>query len=588
MKFGNFNLGGGDAEDKDLLSRLQKSGKISDEQAEQARRRQKRSNSSIEDALVALEAVEQEVIFSELAAINDLEFVHLAEKNISDDFISDIPRKVILKYNFVPVAKERKMYTLAFASPPLARDKQQLRTILNAQRLDIVIATPDDIQQTITSLFGLGMETVMEIEKVRGPRSEVTNLDSAVQNLEQTAEDASVSQLFNLFLKKALELNTTDIHIEPFEDKINLRFRVDGMLRRIPAPQGLRQLHSALISFVKVQANLNIAEQRLPHDGRLRVSLKGEVFDLRISIMPTRFGETLNMRILNRNSIFYDLEDLGLDPQNLKILKRLLDLPHGMILVTGPTGSGKSTTLYASLDKTDKVQRKVITVEDPIEYQMEGISQIQINAPIGLTFAKGLRSILRHDPDIVLVGEIRDTETAEIAIRAALTGHLVLSTLHTNDSIGAVNRLVDMGIDPFLVATSLSASIAQRLVRRVCKSCSQEIPAEAIPNRIRKEMAHELSMDPSEVRAFKGKGCGDCSYSGYAGRVAIYEFFLMDETLEDMITSGKTSVELRNYARTAGMKTLRDSGWHKVQEGRTSIEEILRITTSFDISYDME
>jgi general secretion pathway protein E len=262
-------------------------------------------------------------------------------------------------------------------------------------------------------------------------------------------------------------------------------------------------------------------------------------------------------------------------------------LPHGMVLVTGPTGSGKSTTLYAALDKTDKMQRKVITVEDPVEYQMEGISQIQMNAPIGLTFARGLRSILRHDPDIILVGEIRDHETAEIAIRSALTGHLVLSTLHTNDAVGAITRLVDMDVDPFLVSSSLVASIAQRLVRKNCTECAEEIDPKSIPERTREEIARTLRVPETEVKALRGKGCHKCGNSGYKGRLGIFEIFLMDNELEDMITRGSTSVEIRDNARNKGMHNLRTDGWRKVMRGQTSIDEILRITTAFDLRYDL-
>ena len=336
-----------------------------------------------------------------------------------------------------------------------------------------------------------------------------------------------------------------------------------------------------------MRANLNIAELRLPHDGRMRVKLKNNEFDLRVSIMPTRFGETLNMRILNTDSVFYSLSQLGLSDRYHRILSRLLELPHGMILVTGPTGSGKSTTLYASLDKTDHLQRKVITIEDPVEYQMEGISQIQINAPIGLTFARGLRSILRHDPDIVLVGEIRDHETAEIAIRAALTGHLVLSALHTNDAVGAVNRLTDIGIDPYLVAASLSASIAQRLIRRICKYCKEEVPAEELSEHLRKEIAKSQDIEEPEVKIYRGKGCLEWGESGYSGRIAIYEFFLMDHELMDIITRGATTVEIRDMALSKGMSMLRDDGWRKVLSGQSTIDEVLRITTSYDIGYEM-
>ena len=401
--------------------------------------------------------------------------------------------------------------------------------------------------------------------------------------MEDGGDNASVIHLFNQFLLEALEMGATDIHIEPFEERVIVRYRIDGLLREIPTPPGLRELHAAVISRAKIMANLNIAEHRLPHDGRIRVNIGEEEFDLRVSILPSRFGETLNLRILSRQSVFYDLSALGLEPDQLTIMTKLLELPHGMVLVTGPTGSGKSTTLYAALDKTNKRERKVITVEDPVEYQLEGISQIQMHSEIGLTFASGLRSILRHDPDVILVGEIRDSETAEIAIRAALTGHLVLSTLHTNDSVGAVNRLVDMGIDPFLVASSLSASIAQRLVRRICPHCKKQ--DEDIPERIRMEIADAVVCADEDVEAWHGTGCVECGQTGYRGRVALYEFFLMNEYIEDMVTRRASSVDLRQAGAKQGMKNLRQDGWNKVMRGVTSISEINRITKSFDIHY---
>ncbi|OVE78038.1 hypothetical protein BVX99_00765, partial [bacterium F16] len=442
---------------KDVLGILLEEGLVNESDADQARRRQRRARCSIQEALVDLGTVSQEAIYRAVAEMAELPFIFLSESELKKDVIDRIPRKVILRYNFVPLSLDKGIMEAAFSNPPPIREIQQLRTLLSIQRITPVITTPAEIQMANKQLFGLGMETVVEIERSKGFSGRDSSLtdELGTQNLEEDSDDATVGNLINLFLIEALEMNATDIHLEPFEHDVQLRFRVDGMLRKIPAPQGLRRLHNALISKVKIQANLNIAEHRLPHDGRMRVALRNEMFDLRVSIMPTRFGETLNMRILSRESVFLDLSELGLDARDLKIMYKLLELPHGMMLVTGPTGSGKSTTLYAALDKADKLQRKVITVEDPVEYQMDGISQIQINSPIGLTFARGLRSILRHDPDIVLVGEIRDHETAEIAIRSALTGHLVLSTLHTNDSVGAVNRLVDMGIGPYLVASSL-------------------------------------------------------------------------------------------------------------------------------------
>ncbi|MCJ8331563.1 MAG: type II/IV secretion system protein, partial [Lentisphaeria bacterium] len=461
---------------KDLIELLIERGQLTEEDADQAKRRQRRARSTIQDALLDLGSVDQKSIYTCLAEIHELEFVELSKIEVDDAVIKAVPRKVILHYKFVPLELEKGIMKAAFSDPPGIRETQQLRTLLRIQRINAVISTPEEIQFATKNLFGIGMETVIEIESARVYESDDRFSDTAAQNLDEDADDATVGKLFNQFLIEALVLGATDIHIEPFEQDVHIRFRVDGMLREVPAPEGLKNLHSAMISYVKVLANLNIAEHRLPHDGRIRVSLKDEEFDLRVSIMPTRFGETLNMRILNREAIFYDLAHLGLEEDHLKILSRLLELPHGMILVTGPTGSGKSTTLYASLDKTDKTQRKVITVEDPVEYELGGISQIQVNHKINLSFAIALRSILRQNPDVVMVGETRDQETAEMAIQASLTGHFVLSTLHTNDAPSAPTRLIDMGVQPFLISSSLIGVLAQRLIRTLCNNC--KVPTE--------------------------------------------------------------------------------------------------------------
>lgn len=569
----------------DLIELLLEREQITKEQADQAKRRQRRGQIPLHQALTDLGTIAQEHIYRALAETLDLDYVSPDLQPPESDAIQAVAVKVVLHYKFLPLKLERGTLIAAFSNPPAVRERQNLRLLLGL-RLQPVIGSPAEINRNIKRYYGLGAETVMQLRQDRGFQDRVDHVSYATgsQDLtEQTGDSASVIHLFNQFLLEALEMDATDVHIEPFEDNVVVRYRIDGLLREIPTPAGLKELHPAIISRAKIMADLNIAEHRLPHDGRIRVSIGEEEFDLRVSIMPTRFGETLNMRILNRQSIFFELSQLGLEPAQLNILTQLLELPHGMILVTGPTGSGKSTTLYAALDKTNKRERKVITLEDPVEYQLEGISQIQVQSSIGLTFARGLRSILRHDPDIILVGEIRDGETAEIAIRSALTGHLVLSTLHTNDSVGAVNRLVDMGIEPFLVASSLSASLAQRLVRRICPHCKEKV--EDIPERTRLEIAETLDIHDEDVEACQGKGCVECGQTGYRGRVALYEFFLMNEHLEDMVTRQATTVELRQIAAKQGMRNLRQDGWAKVQRGVTTIEEINRITKSYDIHY---
>ncbi|MBT3378353.1 MAG: Flp pilus assembly complex ATPase component TadA [Lentisphaerae bacterium] len=578
--------GSGDA---DLLALLVTQGDLTEDQAEQARRRMRRASVPCHQAIIDLGFTSQEAVYRALSECSGLPFTVLATQEISEDATKRVPAKIALHYKFVPISLERGTLTAAFSDPPSMRDRQNLRLLLGL-RLEPIIATPSEVGNTLKNVYGLGAETVIQLRQDKGYKKTESAYHDSVsgESLEEDDDDetASITGLVNQILLEAVEMETTDIHIEPFEDTIRLRYRIDGMLREIPTPPGMHDLHEAIISRMKIMANLNIAERRLPHDGRIRVNVGEDGFDLRVSIMPTRFGETICLRILNRSAIFLEMSELGLGRLNLAILDQLVGLPHGIILVTGPTGSGKTTTLYAALAqvKEKNPERKIITVEDPIEYVLQGTTQVQMRANIGLTFASGLRSILRHDPDIVLVGEIRDGETAEIAIRSALTGHLVLSTLHTNDSVGAVNRLVDMGIEPYLVASSLVASMAQRLVRRICRHCKEE--EEVLSRRIRSEIARSLDVEPDEVQAWRGAGCSECNYSGYRGRVAIYEFFLLDEELQDMVSAHSRTSELRKAALERGMRTLREDGWAKVAQGLTTIEEVQRITSTFQISYD--
>ncbi len=570
----------------DLLSALVEQGEITAEQAELARRRIRRAQSSPQQALLDLGFSSEEAIFRILAACHGLAFVDLGSEEIQAEARTAVSAKVAFNYKCVPLRLDKKILTAAFADPLPVRTREQLRVLLGV-RLQPVLATPSAVRHALKQIYGIGADTVMQIRKDRGFQSRV---DSVVfdgfqqQDLEsEDAEIASIIHLVNQLLIEALELDATDIHIEPYQEVTKVRYRIDGMLRDIPTPPGLRELHSSIVSRMKIMASLNITEQRLPHDGRIRVHVGKEEFDLRISILPTRFGETLCLRILNRSAIFLEMAELGLNQQNLDILKKLVELPHGIILVTGPTGSGKTTTLYAALARVRYGERKIVTVEDPVEYQLDGTSQIQIRSDIGLTFARGLRSILRHDPDVILVGEIRDEETAEIAIRSALTGHLVFSTLHTNDSVGAVNRLVDMGVEPYLVAASLVASLAQRLVRRVCPHCKE--PDRLLKPAIRQEIARANQVEESEVQAFCGVGCTECNNSGYRGRVAIFEMLLLDEEIKELVSNRASTVELRRAAQQHGMVSLREEGWQKVQKGMTSVEEVSRITGALQIKY---
>ncbi len=575
----------------DIIDVLLAQRQITEEQAEQVRRRMRREQTPAHKAMLALGYSTQEQIQRALSKVTGIPFVILGEQEISETATSKVPPKVALKYQFVPISLEKGTMKAAFSTPPAIRDRETLRLLLGL-RLDPVLATPNEIDATLKKIYGLGAGKVLQINQERQAMNygavEGTFDDREEQVIDDTESDASIIQLVNEIISEALKQHATDIHIEPYRDKIKLRYRIDGMLRETPTPPGMLKLHEAIVSRLKIMARLNIAEKRLPHDGRIRLTLNGEPSDLRVSIMPTRFGETICLRVLASSAVFLEMSQLGLSKYQLTLLSKLVSLPHGIVLVTGPTGSGKTTTLYAALAfvRGKFPERKIITVENPVEIELQGTSQIQMHAEIGLTFAAALRSILRHDPDIILVGEIRDNETAEIAIQSALTGHLVLSTIHTNDSVGAVNRLVNMGIEPYLVAASLVAALAQRLVRRICKHCKVE--EEFVPRRVRAEMANVLGLPAEEIKAWKGTGCLECNHTGYKGRVAIYEFFLLDEEIQDMVSAHAGTTELRKAAMERGMRSLRQDGWEKVSLGYTSIDEVQRITSTYQISYDLD
>jgi general secretion pathway protein E/type IV pilus assembly protein PilB len=459
-------------------------------------------------------------------------------------------------------------------------EQGNLRLLLG-KRFKIVLATPSAIHAVIKKHYGLGAETIQKLREERGGTEIGQEIVFDVQGKEtDSAVEATVSAFVDQILQEALRLHATDIHLEPYTNSIRLRYRVDGILETVPVPADMRHLHPAVVSRLKIMAGLNIAEKRLPHDGRIAMKTGDEEYDLRVSIVPTKYGEAVCLRILGRQSLFLDLGQLGMEPNQEAIFAQLTELPQGLVLLTGPTGSGKTTTLYTALAQANDEGRKVITFEDPIEYQLEGTVQIQVRDQIGLTFASGLRSVLRHDPDVVLVGEIRDFETAEIAVRAAQTGHLVLSTLHTNDSISAVTRLLEMRIEAYLIASSLVCSISQRLARRICRHCAE--PDQNIPGTIREEMSSVLKLPLEQVRAWKGLGCVECNQKGHRGRVAIYEFFLVSELIADRIQPSLKTGELRAEARKLGWKSLREMAWLKVQRGLIPISEQERWTRQID------
>src|ERR1051325_3050989 len=555
-------------------------GKITEQQLEQVRRRQQRLNLPQHRAILDLNFASEEDTWRALASASHLEFVDPGALKLERKPLELVPIKFIFHYRLLPLEGDAESLTLAVSEPPRQIELGNLRLVLG-KRLKVVLATPSGIHAVIKKHFGLGAETIQKLREERGGAEISEDIVFDLQGKEtDSALEATVSAFVDQILQEALRLHATDIHLEPYSDSIRLRYRVDGILEGVPVPPDMRHLHSAVVSRLKIMAGLNIAERRLPHDGRIAMKTGGEDYDLRVSIVPTKHGEAVCLRILGRQSLFLDLSQLGMEPNQEAILAQLTQLPQGLVLLTGPTGSGKTTTLYTALAQANDEGRKIVTFEDPIEYQLEGTVQIQVRDQIGLTFAAGLRSVLRHDPDVVLVGEIRDLETAEIAVRAAQTGHLVLSTLHTNDSLSAVTRLLDMRIEPYLIASSLVCSISQRLARRICRHCAEEDVA--IPDHIRQEMAAVPSLPPEEVRPWRARGCVECNQRGHRGRVAIYEFFLVNETIASLIKPGLKISELREAARKVGWRSLREMAWLKVQRGLIPISEQQRWTRTLN------
>jgi general secretion pathway protein E/type IV pilus assembly protein PilB len=555
-------------------------GKLTEQQLEQVRRRQRRLNLPQHRAIVDLNFASEEDTWRALAAANHLEFVDPVGLDLKREILELVPIKLIFHYHLLPLGVEDDCITLAFSEPPSQMEQGNLRLLLS-KRFKIVLATPSSIHAVIKKNYGLGAETIQKLREDRGGTEINQEIVFDVQGKDtDSALEATVSAFVDQILQEALRLRATDIHLEPYINSIRLRYRVDGILETVPVPADMRHLHPAVISRLKIMAGLNIAEKRLPHDGRIAMKTGDEEYDLRVSIVPTKYGEAICLRILGRQSLYLDLGQLGMEPNQEAVLAQLTALPQGMVLLTGPTGSGKTTTLYTALAQANDEGRKVITFEDPIEYQLEGTVQIQVREQIGLTFAAGLRSVLRHDPDVVLVGEIRDYETAEIAVRAAQTGHLVFSTLHTNDSVSAVTRLLEMKIESYLIASSLVCSISQRLARRICRHCTEADLA--IPDSVREEMAAALSLPAEQVKAWKGRGCVECNHKGHRGRVAIYEFFLLNEAIADLIQPGLRTGELRAAARKLGWRSLREMAWLKVQKGLIPISEQERWTKVID------
>jgi general secretion pathway protein E/type IV pilus assembly protein PilB len=506
-----------------------------------------------------------------LAGHFDVPYLDVVDGAVSKEFLQQFPIRILLKFHLLPLREEDR--TLLVATSDLF-DTAGLDELRLAIGRDVrgVLCSRGEIDRCTKRLLGVGADTLQSL----AGEADVNVIEngSADEDMDLTvaAEDASIIRFVNQVLAEALELRATDVHVEPFENQLRVRYRIDGVLQEANIPSDVRRYHAAIVSRLKILSHLDIAEKRLPQDGRIRVKVAGREIDLRVSVIPMIHGEAVVLRILDRGDALLGLEHLGMSQRDRDLFERVLELPHGIVLVTGPTGSGKTTTLYAALSRINGIERKIITIEDPVEYQLRGVNQIQVAPKAGLTFATGLRSILRHDPDVVLIGEIRDGETAKIAVQASLTGHLVFSTLHTNDAPSASTRLIDMGVEPYLVASSLEIVLAQRLVRLICPQCK-----EATPTHDLETLRAEYGAVVPET-AFRGSGCRACMGTGYRGRQGVFEMMAVTEDIRALILERASVGRMRYAARQQGMKGLREDGWRLVRDGRTTIEEVAHNT----------
>ena len=544
-------------------------GLIDTEQLDRAIEEQNRTGERLDHVLVRLGLVSSAAVLEVIGQQFALPIVDLDSIDVAAEVLELLPPKLVFKQRCVPIGQTDGTLRVATSDPFELTAFDELR-LLTGMDIELVLADERDIRKFIRTHYGVAGDTLDELSaEIEVAETEVTGGEA--QELEQ-AQAASVIKLVNDLMLEAIRERATDVHIEPYEDRLEIRYRIDGVLSHAGVPTTVNRFRNAIIIRIKIMANLNIAEKRKPQDGRITLRHKGREYDLRISVIPMIFGEGVVLRILNKTAAMFQLEELGMADENLRRWDELIIRPHGILLVTGPTGCGKSTTLYASLTRIVSDEVKAITIEDPVEYHVDGVNQIQIKPQVGLTFATGLRSILRHDPDTIMIGEIRDLETAEAAVQASLTGHLVFSTLHTNDAPGALTRLLDMGVEPFLVASSLEGVMGQRLLRRICTACKEPYTPEAseFPPAFKR---------PKGLQLYHGTGCRECRHTGFRGRVGLYELLVMNEQTRELVMTKANAREIAKVAVAAGDLTLlRDAGFDKVRAGVTTIPEALRAT----------
>jgi len=555
----------------DLITRLQKQGVLDGETAD-AVRSASASGVPLDEALIAKSGLPEERILRIFAEEFSVPFVELEGRLPSREFLSSFPARILLQRRLLPLREEDGAVVVATCRLFDTAGIDELR-MTTGRQMRAVLASSPDIERSLRRLLGVGADTVQSmISDGDVPVTVLTDEAEAGVDLSAAAEDASIVRFVNQVLREAIDLRATDVHFEPFENELRVRYRIDGVLQDAAVPVEIRRFQAAIVSRLKILSGLDIAEKRLPQDGRIKLLVAGREIDVRVSVIPMLHGEAVVLRLLDRSAALLGLAQLGMSDEDQRLFQRILELPHGIVLVTGPTGSGKTTTLYAALSQINDISRKIVTIEDPIEYHLRGINQIQVSEKSGLTFARGLRSILRHDPDVILVGEIRDFDTAEIAVQASLTGHLVFSTLHTNDAPGALTRLVDMGIEPYLVASSLEAVLAQRLVRLICPECRATVSSEET-DRLRRQYG-----DVIPAALFRGRGCRFCQHTGYRGRTGVFECMQVTDTIRSLILERASSRQIREAAAREGMRSLREDGWRLVRAGVTTVEEVVRVT----------
>ncbi len=552
-----------------IAEALLEKGLITPEHLSAAMELRKSKGVRLDRALVRLGCIDEEQLLAVTAEQLSMEMVDLSEVDIDVEMLRSLPAKLVYRKHLLPVAQCDGTLTVATSDPFDLYAFDELR-LLTGLEVKPVLAPTEQIDRIIKTHYGVGGETIDDmmstddVEVVNGPAEQT-------EDLLEMAQEASVIKLVNEIFLEAINERASDIHIEPFENDLSVRYRIDGVLHTMAVPAQIRRFQSAIISRIKIMSKLNIAEKRLPQDGRISIRVGGKQIDVRVSIIPMLYGEGVVLRILNKSQLMFTLPDLGMAEDNFGTFRQLISRPHGILLVTGPTGSGKTTTLYAALQDIVSPQIKVLTVEDPVEYNLTGVNQIQVAPKIGLTFGRGLRHILRHDPDVVMIGEIRDLETAEAAVQSALTGHLVLSTLHTNDACSAATRLLDMGMEPYLIASTLEAAMAQRLVRTICINCKEPYEPD------HRALPADLELEEGQV-LYRGAGCRKCRQTGYRGRTGLFELMVLDETIRQKIMSRATTGEMLTAAKAAGLRLLREGGWMKVRAGLTTPEEVLRST----------